>query len=92
MFRKMKEQRHNGQTVKIVEHIILNNFWEIYVIESEKESENEALAPGMLFTLTVGWETEMGYQYESEMKGNILLRTKNLHDILPAPGWAWVGE
>ena len=95
-FRKMQElgqyNGEKGQTIKVVEHIILQNLWEIYVIESENEEENAALEEGELFTLTVGMATEMGYQYESEIEPYILSRTKNLHEVLPAPNWKWVGE
>jgi len=91
-FRKMKELGEDGQTIKIIEHIILKNMWEIYVIQSDKEEEEESLADGELFTLTMGHFTEMGSQWESELKGNIVSRTKELHGILPAEGWKWVGE
>jgi len=28
----------------------------------------------------------------SEIRPNIMTRSTNLHDLLPAPGWKWVGE
>lgn len=88
MYRMMKEMGEDGQTIKVVEVILLKNFWEIYVIHSEEGELEE----DELFTLTVGIATEMGSQWESEIKPHIITRTKDLHSVQPAPGWKWVGE
>lgn len=84
--RKMKQadsQFGKGQTIEVIEHIILRNFWEIYVIEIDGDQ---------IFSLTLGFEDEMGYASLEELKPFIMTRTKNLEDLMAAPNWSWVEE
>ena len=82
--RKMKRGttvHGDGQVIEVIEHIILKNFWEIYVIEVNGDQ---------IFNLTVGDFTELGYSSMEELKPYILMRTKNLTDLMAAPDWIWV--
>lgn len=73
----------NDQTIEVIEHIILKNFWEVYVIEIDGDQ---------IFNLTVGHETELGYSSLEELKPFIISRTKNLNEVMPAPSWKWVED
>ena len=44
----------HGNTIKVVEHIILRNYWEYYIVEAADED-------GIVFALVVGDYTELGY-------------------------------
>ena len=80
------ESENKGQKIKIVEHIILRNSWEIYVIDYQKEE-------GTLFGLTYGDFTELGYTSEEEIKNFIICRSDKQSDlelIAPAPNWKWI--
>ena len=75
---------HGNTTVKVkvIEHIILHNDWEYYILE-------EAGDDGIAFALVVGDYTEMGYVSLNEIAPYILSRTTCLGDIMPAPMWTW---
>ena len=72
----------NGYTVKVIEHIILSNMWEYYILEA-------ADVDGIAFALVVGDYTEMGTVSMDEIQPYILTRTTRLDEIIPAPQWAW---
>jgi hypothetical protein len=86
MFRKMR-QLDEDLTITVTRHIILSNLWEIYVVADEEPSED----PDIIFTLTVGQFTELGYQSLKELNQYIISDTTDLHELVPAPGWTWVG-
>ena len=71
----------HGNTVKVVEHIMLSNMWEYYILEAADED-------GIAFALVVGDYTEMGSVSMDEIEPYIVSRTANL-DIMPAPNWSW---
>jgi len=72
----------HGNTVKVVEHIMLSNMWEYYILEAADED-------GIAFALVVGDYTEMGSVSMDEIAPYIVSRTVRLHEILPAPSWSW---
>lgn len=72
----------HGTQVKVIEHIMLRNFWEYYILE-------EAGDDGIAFALVVGDYTEMGYVSLNEIAPYIVSRTKYLGDVMPAPMWSW---
>jgi hypothetical protein len=72
----------HGHTVKVIEHIMLSNMWEYYILEAADED-------GIAFALVVGDYTEMGSVSMDEIAPYIVSRTVRLHEILPAPGWSW---
>ena len=71
----------HGSTIKVIEHIILRNLWEYYILEAANED-------GIAFALVVGDYTEMGSVSMDEIEPYIVSRTANL-DIMPAPEWSW---
>lgn len=90
MFRKMQKLDNPDQVITVTEWIALQNLWEIYVFDTIEQENGDK----EYLTLTLGQhiEPEMGSQWESEIRPNIMTRSTNLHDLLPAPGWKWVGE
>jgi hypothetical protein len=71
----------SGTIVDVIEHIILGNYWEYYILEAADEN-------GIAFALVVGDYTEMGSVSMDEIAPHIVSRTANL-DIMPAPEWSW---
>ena len=71
----------HGTTVNVIEHIILTNYWEYYILEEADEY-------GIAFALVVGDYTELGNVSIDEITPYIVSRTTNL-DIMPAPNWRW---
>ena len=80
--RQMRDE--HGTTVDVIEHIILGNYWEYYILEAADED-------GIAFALVVGDYTEMGSVSMDEIAPYIVSRTANL-DIMPAPEWSWCTE
>ena len=71
----------HGTTVNVIEHIILTNYAEYYLLEEADEY-------GIAFALVVGDYTELGNVSIDEITPYIDTRTTNL-DIMPAPNWRW---
>jgi len=78
--RQMTDER--GNTVKVIEHIMLHNMWEYYILEAADEH-------GIAFALVVGDYTEMGNVSMDEIAPYIVSRTTRLDEIMPAPNWSW---
>lgn len=73
----------NGHKLKVLEHIILKNFWEYYVIDSPT---NE----GSIYQCYVmGFENELGDVDLNEIKPFIITRTKKLNEVACASGFSW---
>ena len=72
----------HGNTIKVVEHIILRNYWEYYIVEAADED-------GIVFALVVGDYTELGYVSMDEITPYIMTRTTDMDEIMPAPMWSW---
>ena len=72
----------HGDTVKVIEHIILSNMGEYYILEAANED-------GIAFALVVGDYTEMGSVSMDEIAPYIVSRTTRLNEIMPAPMWTW---
>ena len=86
---KMKDTRSSGLEINVVRHLILRNFWEVYITDEETSS------PDIRFALVMGYETELGDVYLPEYEGHIISDTKvggSLEDfeLAPADGWTWV--
>lgn len=75
------------RVLNVVEHIIITNLWEYYVIQDPDHPEAD---DDLLFCLVLGFEQEFGYVSKDEIQGHIVSRTKSLNEILPAPGYMWV--
>tara|TARA_R110002051_G_C8468301_1_gene459601 strand:+ start:41 stop:295 length:255 start_codon:yes stop_codon:yes gene_type:complete len=72
----------HGNTVKVIEHIMLSNLWEYYMLEAADDN-------GIAFALVVGDYTEMGSVSMDEIAPYIISRTAKFDDIMPAPNWQW---
>lgn len=80
----MRKMQKAGSTLNIIEWIIVKGiFWEYYVIE-EWDEQNCA------YCLVDGDFQEVGLVSLDEIAPYISARTKNLHEVQPAPGWRWV--
>ena len=80
---KMKS-RDTGAVFDVVEHIILKNWWEYYVIDDPSNTDDIKLC------FVMGFEDEMGDVSMDEIKPHILSRTKRLNQVAPAAGFVWV--
>lgn len=83
----MRQMKHikTGQVYDIIEHIILKNAWEYYVINTVENSVD------IKFCFVMGFENEFGDVYLPEIEPYIVSRTcSELHKILPAEGFTWL--
>jgi len=81
--RKMKNII-NGETYEVAEHIIIKNFWEYYVINSEHNTEEIKLC------IVLGYATEIGDVSMEEIGPYIMSRTRDLMGILPPQDYDWL--
>lgn len=82
--RKMKRINSNDEPLEVIEHIILKNFWEYYVINNSENTDDIKLC------YVLGFENEMGDVYIPEIKPYIISKTKQLNDVMPAPNYEWI--
>jgi hypothetical protein len=76
----------HGTTVKVIEHIILCNYWEYYILDANGYSNDSDIR----FALVVGDYTEMGSVSMDEIAPYIVSRTTNLDNVMPPYlGWTW---
>lgn len=73
----------HGNKVQVIEHIILKNFWEYYVLKAHTNRKNVKLC------FVLGDENEMGDVDMNEIAPYIISRTTNLEEVMPATGWRW---
>jgi len=66
------------------QHIILKNYWEYYLGETDKD--------GVAFGYVMGLESEWGSVYLPEIKPYIMTKTTNLEDVMPPVGYVWEDE
>ena len=72
-------------SINVIEHIMLKNLWEYYIIDDPEDVNPEGYATA----LVMGFETEVGSVYIPEIEPYIISRTTQLHDLMPAPNWKW---
>ena len=72
----------DGDAEEVIEHIILQNMWEYYILEAPDEN-------GIAFALVVGDYTELGNVSMDEVAPYIISRTTKLNEVMPAPQWRW---
>jgi len=70
--------------LEIVEHIILKNYWEYYILKDDEYSTEDIKT-----AVVMGDATELGDVSLSEMEPYIKTRTSNLSEIMPAAGYKW---
>ena len=79
---------HNegGEPFTVHQHIILKNFWEYYLGETDKD--------GVAFGYVMGNENEWGSVYLPEIEPYILTRTTDmvLDEVMPPAGYHWEDE
>ena len=73
----------HGHKLKVLEHIILKNYWEYYVIDSP---HNEG---SIVYCFVMGFENEYGDVDLNEIRPYIITRTKKLSEVAPAIGYSW---
>jgi len=74
--------------LNVVEHIILRNMWEYYILEREK-GDVVTHDPDIVYALVMGDHDEIGTVSMREIKPYILTRTTELSTIFPASGYQW---
>ena len=70
--------------LEIVEHIILKNYWEYYILKDDEYATEDIKA-----AVVMGDSIELGDVSLAEIKPYIKTRTSNLSEIMPAAGYKW---
>ena len=70
--------------LEIVEHIILKNYWEYYILKDDEYSTEDIKT-----AVVMGDATELGDVSLAEMEPYIKTRTSNLSELMPAAGYKW---
>ena len=83
----MRIMKKGTQKIKVHRHIILKNFWEYYIIESDSipYKDNDDIQ----FAYVLGFYDEFGDISINEIKPYILSNTTELKNVAPAPDWIW---
>ena len=86
----MRQMTKGNIVLNVVEHIILRNMWEYYIVADEPDTH--APDPDVAFALVMGDYTEMGSVYLPEIQPHVLSRTADLSEIMPADGYEWESD
>ena len=86
----MRKMEKGNIKLKVVEHIILRNMWEYYVLQREP-GDITTQEDGVVYALVMGDHDEIGTVSMSEIKPYILSRTQDLDELEPASGYRWNG-
>jgi len=86
----MRRMVNGNIKLDVVEHIILRNMWEYYVLANEPDTH--APDPDIVYALVMGFNDEIGTVSLSEIKPHVISRTSNLDDIMPADGYEWEND
>jgi hypothetical protein len=75
-----------GEPFAVSQHIILKNFWEYYLGETDKD--------GVAFGYVMGAENEWGSVYMPEIEPYIISQAKGtaLDEVMPPEGYYWENE
>lgn len=85
----MRKMIKGNVKLDIVEHIILRNMWEYYILADEDGDDPDS---DVKYALVMGFEDEIGTVSMSEIKPHILTRTSHVNGIFPAAGYQWADE
>ena len=85
----MRRMIKGNLKLDVVEHIILRNMWEYFVLSDEGESGLVASEPDIVYALVMGFNDEIGTVSLSEIKPYVISRTSRLDEIMPASGYQW---
>ena len=86
----MRKMVKGNLKLNVVEHIILRNMWEYYVLAAEPDTH--APDPDIVYALVMGFNDEIGAVSLSEIRPHIISRTEQLDGIMPADGYRWADE
>ena len=87
----MRRMTKGNVELKVVEHIILRNLWEYYVLEREL-GDVVTHDPDIVYALVMGDTQEIGTVSMREISKYIFMRTADLSDLEPAIGYSWANE
>jgi hypothetical protein len=87
---KMRKMIKGNLKLDVVEHILLRNMWEYYVLANEPDTH--APDPDIVYALVMGFENEIGTVSMSEIKPHVISRTTDLSEIMPADGYEWEND
>jgi hypothetical protein len=73
----------------VVEHIMLRNMWEYFVLADEAGDKPDS---DIKYALVMGFNDEIGTVSLSEIKPHVISRTSRLDEIMPASGYEWADE
>jgi len=85
----MRKMIKGNLKLDVVEHIILRNMWEYYVLADKDGDEPDS---DIKYALVMGFSDEIGTVSMSEIKPHIISRTTDLSELLPAAGYEWENE
>ena len=83
----MRKMTKGNLKLNVVEHIILRNMWEYYILADEPDTH--APDSDIVYALVMGFNDEIGTVSLSEIKPYIVSRTTDLSEIMPADGYEW---
>ena len=73
-----------GEPFAVHQHIILRNFWEYYLGETDKD--------GIAFGYVMGFENEWGSVDLNEIRPHVISATRLLDEIMAPVGYYWEDE
>ena len=82
----MRQMTKGNLKLDVVEHIMLRNMWEYFVLAGEAGDEPDS---DIKYALVMGFNDEIGTVSMSEIKPYVISRTSRMDDILPAAGYEW---
>ena len=82
----MRKMVKGNLKLDVVEHIILKNMWEYFVLADEDGDEPNS---DIKYALVMGFNDEIGTVSMSEIKPYIISRTTDMNELLPASGYHW---
>ena len=85
----MRKMIKGNLKLDVVEHIILRNMWEYFVLSDEGQNDWVSDTPDVVYALVMGFNDEIGAVSLSEIQPHIISRTSRLDEILPASGYQW---
>ena len=81
--RIMKSNQY-GTELKVTQFLMTTNMWEYYVLKAPENTDD------IKQCLVLGYAEEIGDVSMSEIKLYLIVNTKKLDEVAPAPGYAWV--
>ena len=82
----MRKMSKGNLKLDVVEHIILRNMREYYVLADEEGDEPDS---DVKYALVMGVADEIGAVAMSEIQPHIITRTTDLDEVMPAAGYEW---